>query len=75
MAEIIGRDCDYQDIIPIPGRKLVMHTNRHPNCDGSLWGWVEGCTSNICWSDNRPFNRAACSKVISEYNERQEAKK
>lgn len=68
--EILGKDSCGQNIIPIKGRKLSKHTNRHPNCDGSDWGWIDGCTLNICWSDNKSFNGKAAARIVSEYNER-----
>lgn len=24
--------------------------NRHPNCNGTPWGWIEGPAGNMCWS-------------------------
>ena len=24
--------------------------NRHPNCDGTPWGWIKGPAGNMCWS-------------------------
>lgn len=26
------------------------HQNRHPNCNGTPWGWIEGPAGNMCWS-------------------------
>ena len=66
----LGKDCCNQEIIPIQGKKLSMHTNRHPNCDGSSWGWIEGCTLNICWSNNHHwFNQKRASELVRHYNE------
>jgi hypothetical protein len=73
MNEILGKDCCGQDIIPIPGKRLSQHTNRHPNTDGTSWGWVDGCTLNICWSNNKSFNGERCSALIQEYNNRKDA--
>jgi hypothetical protein len=71
--EILGKDCCGQDIIPIKGMTLSQHTNRHTNCDGTSWGWIEGCTLNICWSNNETFNSKAASEIVSHYNSRKEA--
>jgi hypothetical protein len=68
--EILGKDCCGQDIIPIKGKKLSQHTNRHTNTNGSLWGWIDGCTLNICWSNNKSFNSVAASNIVKEYNSR-----
>ena len=63
------KDCCGQEIVPIPGRKLSVHTNRHPNTDGSSWGWIEGCTLNICWSNsNNRFTRKDADAFVFEYN-------
>uniref|UniRef100_A0A6M3JM77 Uncharacterized protein n=1 Tax=viral metagenome TaxID=1070528 RepID=A0A6M3JM77_9ZZZZ len=62
------KDCCGQEIIPIPGRKLSVHTNRHPNTDGSSWGWIEGCTLNVCWSNNSRFTRKDAGAFVFEYN-------
>ena len=63
------KDCCNQEIIPIPGRKLEIHTNVHPSTDGTSWGWIEGCTLNICWANNRSFNREKAGKFIAEYKQ------
>lgn len=63
------RDCCNQEIEPIPGRELEMHTNRHTNTDGTSWGWIDGCTKNICWSNNSGFNSTKAGKFVKEYNE------
>ena len=63
-----GKDCCGQDIIPRPGRKLSAHRNRHPNCDGTGWGWIEGCTLNICWSNNNDFNEQKAYALVHRYN-------
>lgn len=64
------KDCCGNEIIPIAD-KLSIHTNRHPNCDRTNWGWIEGCKGNICWSDNHPtFNYERASRFVREYNSR-----
>jgi len=65
------KDCSGQEIVPIK-KVLSMHQNRHPNCDGTAWGWIEGCDKNICWSDNEPFNRKAAGTFVKRYHEMQE---
>lgn len=65
----LGRDCSGQEIIPVRDC-LEMHTNRHPNCDGTSWGWIEGCTLNICWSDNSYFDHHRAMELVRLYNAR-----
>lgn len=61
------KDCCGQEIVPI--REMSIHTNRHPSTDGTDWGWIDGCTVNICWANNHSFNRAAAVKYIKEYEQ------
>lgn len=66
--KVLGKDTSGQDIIAASD-KLELKTNRHPNTDGSQWGWIEGCTLNICWSDDtNKFNRDKAEKLVSDYN-------
>lgn len=68
LAVVLGKDTSGQDIIPISTR-LTLKTNRHPNTDGTEWGWIEGCTKNICWSDSTTkFNRLKATKLVQSYN-------
>ncbi len=71
MNEIL-KDCDGQDIIPLNmDIKLTLKTNSHTNTDGSSWGWVEGCTKNICWSnDNYRFDKEAAKRLVEKHNSR-----
>jgi hypothetical protein len=67
-AVILGKDTSGQDIIPIK-KELVVKTNAHPNCDGTRWGWIEGCTKNICWSnENSKFNKEKADELVRQYN-------
>ena len=70
----IGRDCCGKEIIPIPGRKLEVKTNRHTTTDGYLWGWIEGTTSNTVWGDDHKFNHAAAVTLVRDYNAESSAK-
>lgn len=66
----LGKDCCNQDIIPIKDT-LSIHTNRHRSTQGNNWGWIEGCSLNICWSndDYKKFNHKAASDLVKKYNE------
>lgn len=66
----LGTDCCGQPIIPMLD-KLSMHTNRHPTTPGNAWGWIDGCSLNICWSnDDNRFNSKMASDLVEEYNNR-----
>lgn len=67
------KDCCRQEIVPCAS-KLSVHTNRHTSTDGTLWGWIEGCTSNICWANNTSFNETVARRFVKEYNEREKMK-
>lgn len=70
MSKCIGIDCCQQKIVPIR-EKLTMKTNRHPNIDGTSWGWIDGCDRNICWSNNKSFNSKAASELVNKWNDGQ----
>ena len=65
------KDCCGQEIVP-NRKKLSIHTNVHPNTDGSSWGWIEGCTLNICWSNDNAFNYEKASEFVKQWNEKAE---
>ena len=68
MNNVLGKDCSGQEIIPI-AKRLKVKTNRHPNTDGTEWGWVEGCTKNIVWSNNSSkFNKEKAMDLVSSFN-------
>jgi hypothetical protein len=71
----LGKDCCGKDIIPLPGKKLEVKTNRHTTTSGYLWGWIEGTTANTVWSDDHKFNYAAAAALAREYNKTVEASK
>ena len=51
-------------------RRWEVKTNRHPNCDGTSWGWIEGSDSNICWSNERhsKLTREDARRLADEHN-------
>jgi hypothetical protein len=51
-------------------RRWEVMTNRHPNCDGTEWGWIEGAPGNVCWSNTygSAFTRADAERVAREHN-------
>ena len=68
----LGKDCVGHEIIPLPGRELVVKTNRHTTTSGYLWGWIEGTTRNTVWRDDCRFNKEAAQKLAREYNANKE---
>lgn len=73
MTELItlGKDSSGQPIIPINNNvTLKDFTNRHHNSDGTSWGWIDGCTLNICWSNNSNFNHVKARKLVNDWNNR-----
>lgn len=50
--------------------KWRIATNRHPNTDGTRWGWIEGAPGNVCWSDERGSNltRAQAGQMVLDHN-------
>jgi hypothetical protein len=68
---VLGIDCSGQEIIPINENvTLEVHTNRHPNTNGTAWGWIDGCTLNICWSDDKKFTREKATELVNNWNRR-----
>lgn len=44
-------------------------TNRHPNTDGTSWGWIEGAPGNVCWSNSTSkFNREKAGEAVAAHN-------
>ncbi len=55
---------------PEPVKQWRIATNRHPNTDGTRWGWIEGAPGHICWSDERGSNltRAQAGQMVLDHN-------
>ena len=53
--------------------KISVHTNSHPNCDGSSWGWLEGCSKHVCWSNSRSsrFTKKDADELANKWNKRE----
>lgn len=45
-------------------RKWIVCTNRHPNTDGTPWGWIEGAPGNVTWSGSSKHAHA----VVDAHN-------
>lgn len=44
-------------------------TNRHPNTDGTAWGWIDGAPGHVCWTnESTKFNREKAGAVVAEHN-------
>ena len=67
--KVLGLDSGGQEIIPVnKDVTLRVFKNCHPNTDGTDWGWIEGCTLNICWSDNSEFTRDKARELVNDWN-------
>lgn len=62
------QDCSGKEIQVLDVNKLRVLCNRHSNCDGTAWGWIEG-TNNAVWSDNSFFNRASAVEFVLQQKE------
>ena len=51
---------------------ISVYTNSHPNVDGSSWGWLEGCSKHVCWSNSRSsrFTKKDAYELANKWNER-----
>jgi len=51
---------------------ISVHTNSHPNVDGSSWGWLEGCSKHVCWSNSSRsrFTKKDAYELANKWNER-----
>ena len=45
-------------------------TNRHPNTDGTSWGWIDGSQPVVYWSneDGSRLKRAEAGKMVAVHN-------
>jgi len=61
------KDCCDQEIIP-GSKKLSIYKNRHPNTNGSSWGWIEGCSKDVFWSNDNEFDYEKASEFVKNHN-------
>lgn len=61
--------------VAIGGKKIPhndaiweVKKNRHTNTDGTEWGWIEGAPGNVCWSNNKSFNRQKAGEAVAIHN-------
>jgi hypothetical protein len=66
---VLGIDCCGKEIVPVRD-KLSMFRNRHSSCDGTSWGWIEGCDSHVCWADNKNFGSKQARELVNKWNDR-----
>jgi len=55
--------------VPHNTREWRVATNRHPSTGGSAWGWIEGAPGNVCWSNDRVFDRAAAVEMVAAHSQ------
>ena len=51
-----------------PG-KWEAKTNRHPECSGEAWGWIDGPVENWCWTDRRAHSRADAEFIANAHQD------
>jgi len=69
--KVLGFDSSGQEIIPKSNKTILsVYTNRHTTTDGHKWGWIEGCTKNICWRNNSRFTKEDALNLIKVWNEK-----
>ena len=51
-----------------PG-KWKAKTNRHPECSGEAWGWIDGPVENWCWTDRRAHSRADAEFIANAHQD------
>jgi hypothetical protein len=49
--------------------KWRVCTNRHPECNGNSWGWIEGAPGHVCWSNSKRFNSTAAGEMVKAHHE------
>lgn len=68
---LFGIDCNGTEIY---GQldKISVHTNNHPNCDGTSWGWLDGCSKFVCWSNKSSsrFTKKDADELANKWNNR-----
>lgn len=66
-----------QESVAVSGRTVEHNelpwrvaTNRHPNTDGTDWGWIDKAPGNVCWSNNNNvFDRTAAAEMVRAHNQ------
>ena len=68
---LLGVDCNGTEIY---GQldKISVHTNNHLDYDGSSWGWLEGCSKFVCWSNRSSsrFTKKDADELANKWNNR-----
>ena len=62
------KDCCGKEIVVNDVHRLRVARNRHPNCNGTSWGWIEG-TNGGYWSDDKPFDSTAAASFVARMTE------
>jgi hypothetical protein len=55
--------------VPHNTREWRVATNRHPCTGGAAWGWIEGAPGNVCWSNEKNFNREAAGQMVAAHSQ------
>ena len=60
---INGKQIEHNDVL------WQVKKNRHTETSGREWGWIEGAPGNVCWSDDKIFNRNKAEEVVAIHNQ------
>ncbi|HKL86412.1 MAG TPA: hypothetical protein VJ861_08785 [Treponemataceae bacterium] len=70
---LLGYSCNGTEIY---GKldKISVHTNKHPTHGDPLWGWLEGCSKFVCWSNKSSsrFTKKDADELANKWNNRRE---
>ena len=68
---LLGIDCNGTEIYG-QLNKISVHTSIYPNYDESSHGWLEGCSKQVCWSDESGsrFTKKDADELANKWNER-----
>lgn len=52
--------------------KISVHTNSDPDCGGSSWGWLSGCSKYVSWSNHNGsrFTQKDAYELANKWNNR-----
>jgi hypothetical protein len=51
-----------------------LQSNKHPNTNGTAWGWIEGPTPRLYWSNEFGSGyptREQAERMVAEHNARE----
>ena len=51
-------------------KRWSVETNKHKTCRGNEWGWIEGASGNLCWSNDAGsrFTKEDANRKVADHN-------